>query len=153
MAYIKGRYLNPERGEGYHGSFLGVAGAGGVSENDIVVAMGYSGDQVKFVKADADATGKQSGVMGVAKHDAAVGETFVVLSHKLIKNVDTSGSTAVGYPVYLDDAAAGGWIAAEQPNAIVVGSVLAFDNSVGAVLLAPAKVATGIDGDGDPVIA
>ena len=26
MAYIKGRYLNPERGQGYHGSFLGIAG-------------------------------------------------------------------------------------------------------------------------------
>lgn len=152
MAYIKGRYLNPERGEGYHGSFLGIASSA-VAENDIVIAVGYSGDQIKFAPADADATGKQAGVMGVAKHAAAADETFVVLSHKLVKNVDTDAASAVGYPVYLDDNTAGGWIAVEQPNAIVVGSVLAVSASVGAVLLAPAKVATGIDGDGDPVIA
>jgi len=152
MAYIKGRYLNPERGEGYHGSFLGIASSA-VAENDIVIAVGYSGDQIKFAPADANATGKQAGVMGVAKHAAAADETFVVLSHKLVKDVDTSDSAAVGYPVYLDDLVPGGWHDEEQPNAIVVGSVLEKHASTGVVLLAPAKVATGIDGDGDPVIA
>ena len=151
MAYIKGRHLNPERGEGYHGSFLGIA-AEALSENDIVVASGYSGDQIKFRLATSDVTGRQQGIMGVVKHAAATDETVVILSHKLVKNVNTDG-VAVGAPVYLDDdnANVGGWIAAEQPNAIVVGQVLASHVSTGAVLLAPTKVVVGIDGDGDPV--
>jgi hypothetical protein len=152
MAYIKGRHLNPERGEGYHGSFLGIAGEA-IAENDIVVASGYSGDQIKFSLATSDVAGRQQGIMGIAKHAASADETVVILSHKLVKDVDTSSAAAVGYPVYLDDdnANTGGWIIAEQPNAIVVGQVLAKDASAGAVLLAPSKIVVGIDGDGDPV--
>mgnify|MGYP003116194486 CR=1 FL=1 len=152
MAYIKGRYLNPERGEGYHGSFLGIAGEA-LSENDIVVASGYSGDQIKFSKATSDVAGRQQGIMGVAKNNADADETVVILSHKLVKNVNTNSATEVGYPVYLDDdnANTGGWIITEQPNAIVVGQVLSKHASTGAVLLAPSKIVVGIDGDGDPV--
>ena len=149
MAYIKGRYLNPERGEGYHGSFLGIA-AEALSENDIVIATGYSGDQIKFSKADADAAGRRAGVMGVVKHDASSGSTVVVLSHKLITGVDTSGSTAVGYPVYLSSGTPGAWQTAEG-DGVVVGSVLVDHASTGAVLLAPSKVQMSFDGSGDPL--
>lgn len=148
MAYIKGRHLNPERGQGYHGSFLGIAGED-LSENDIVISMGYSGDQIKFSKADSDAAGLRAGVMGVVKHDAASGETVVVLSHKLITDVDTSSSTGVGYPVYLSQTP-GAWQIAEG-DGVLVGSVLADHASTGAVLLAPSKVQMAFDGDGDPV--
>ena len=147
MAYIKGRHLNPERGEGYHGSFLGIAGEG-LSENEIVIASGYSGDQIKFSLADANANGLVSGVMGVVKHDAASGETVVVLSHKMVKDVNTNSATAAGYPVYLSDTA-GGWGVAAGTASIVVGSVLEKHASTGVVLLAPAKVQSAYDSSGD----
>ena len=151
MAYIKGRFLNPQRGEGYHGAFLGIA-QGAVSENDIVIAVGYSGDQVKFIRADADAAGLHAGLMGVAKHDAAADETLVVLSHKLVKNVDTSGVTAAGYPVYLGEAPGSFDDAEPSPNTMVVGSVLHKDNTVGVVILAPGRMTYGIESDGTPDI-
>ena len=148
MAYIKGRHLNPERGEGYHGSFLGIAHEA-LSENDIVIAVGYSGDQIKFAKADANAGGLRAGVMGVAKHDAAAGETVVILSHKLVKNVNASGGAGVGRPVYLSNTP-GAWQTTEGEG-VVIGSVLDAHASTGVVLLAPAKVQMGFDGDGDPM--
>tara|TARA_R110000787_G_scaffold130852_6_gene242796 strand:- start:439 stop:888 length:450 start_codon:yes stop_codon:yes gene_type:complete len=148
MAYIKGRYLNPERGEGYHGSFLGIAGEN-LSENEIVISMGYSGDQIKFSLADSNAAGLRAGVMGVVKHDAASGETVVILSHKLVTGVDTDSSSGVGYPVFLSQTP-GAWQVAEG-DGVVVGSVLADHASTGAVLLAPSKVQMAFDVDGDPV--
>jgi hypothetical protein len=152
MAYIKGRYLNPQRGEGYHGAFLGIAGAGGVSENDIVIATGYSGDQVKFVKADADAAGLHAGLMGIAKNDADANETVVVLSHKMVKDVDTSGVTAAGYPVYLSETAGQFDDAEPSPNTMVVGSVLYKHATEGVVILAPGRMTYGIESDGTPDI-
>ena len=151
MAYIKGRYLNPQRGEGYHGAFLGIAGVGGVSENDIVIATGYSGDQVKFVKADADAAGLHAGLMGVAKNAADANETVVVLSHKMVKDVDTSGAAA-GYPVYLGETPGQFDDSEPSPNTMAVGSVLYSHASAGVVILAPGRMTYGIESDGTPDI-
>ena len=136
MPYIKPKNLHPQRGTGYHASFLGIAD-GAVAANDIVIASGYSGERIKFKKADGDARGLEAGVMGVADHAAATGASVRVVSHKLITGVNTSAAYAAGYPVYLSSTA-GAWTTSNEDSMIVVGSVLADHASTGAVLLAPA---------------
>ena len=136
MPHIKAKSLNPQHGTGYHASFLGIAGEA-LTANDIVIANGYSGNRIQFVKADANVDGLDSGVMGVADHGAASGASVRVVSHKLITSVDSSASEGVGYPVYLSNAP-GGWSTASGGAPIVVGSVVTDHASTGAVLLAPA---------------
>ena len=145
MPHIKPRYLNGQRGTGHHGSFDAVAD-GAVSANDVVIASGYSGDRIKFRQADAGVAGKQAGVMGVADHGAADGERLRVVSHKLVKDVDTDGGT-VGYPVYLSETA-GGWTKSAVTNGQAVGTLLVAHATTGAVLLGPAHCSFPVDADG-----
>lgn len=136
MPHIKPKSLNPQHGTGYHASFLGIADET-ITANDIVVASDYSGDRVKFRRADGNLNGRDSGVMGIADHAASSGASLRVVSHKLITAVDSSASEGAGYPVYLSDTA-GGWSTASGTAPIVVGSVVSDHASTGAVLLAPA---------------
>ncbi|MAH50541.1 hypothetical protein CMI37_32265 [Candidatus Pacearchaeota archaeon] len=136
MPHIKPDHLEPQHGTGYHGSFIGTA-VGAIAANDIVQAMGYSGDKISFRTADADTAGRHLGMLGVADHAAATGEPIRVVSHKLVTGVDTNSATAIGYPVYLSDTA-GGWGVSAGSAAMVIGNVVAKDSSAGAVLLAPA---------------
>jgi len=140
MPHIKPKSLHPQRGTGYHASFLGI-GDGAVTANDIVIATGYSGERIKFAKADANVILREAGVMGVADHTVADGGSLRVVSHKLITGVDTSTSGGAGQPIYLSDTA-GGWSIAAGANAVIVGTVLTDHASTGSVLLAPAHVAT-----------
>ena len=140
MPHIKPKSLNPQHGTGYHASFLGIAGEA-LTANDIVIANGYSGDRIKFVKADANAAGLSDGVMGVVDHTTANGASVRVVSHKLVTSVDSSAAVGVGYPVYLSDTA-GGWSTAEGSAGVVIGSVVADHASTGAVLLSPAHSAS-----------
>ena len=145
MPHIKPRYLNGQRGTGHHGSFDAVAD-GAVSANDVVIASGYSGDRIKFRQADAGVAGKQAGVMGVADHGAADGERLRVVSHKLVKDVNTD-SVAAGLPVYLSETA-GGWSKAAVTNGQAIGSILYSHASTGVVLLGPAHCSFPVDADG-----
>ena len=146
MPHIKPRNLHSQHGVGYHGSFLGVAGEA-LALNDIVVATGYSGDRIKFSKADANVDGLDSGVMGIADHAAPSGGTVRVVSHKLITGVNTVASEGAGYPLYLSDTA-GGWSVASGASPIIVGSVLSDDASTGAVVIAPSHVAAKAQASG-----
>ena len=152
MPHIKPRYLNGQRGTGHHASFDGIANHA-VAANDLVVAVGYDGDRIKWAKADADDFTRMSGVMGIADHAAATGERLRVVSHKLITGVNTLASTAAGYPVFLSDTA-GGWLPSDTgTESIIVGSVLVDSETAGAVLLAPAHTVAAYDGAGDVKIA
>lgn len=142
MPHIKPRNLHSQHGVGYHGSFLGVA-AEALAVNDVVIATGYSGDRIKFSKADANVAGKHLGVMGIADHAAPSGGTVRIVSHKLITGVDTSGSTAAGYPVYLSDTA-GVWGVSAGSASVIIGNVLEDHATTGALLLAPAH-AVGVE--------
>ncbi len=135
MPHIKPKHLHPQRGTGYHGALLGIAEEA-IAENDLVIAIGYDGERIKFRQADTDAGGRDIGIMGVADHAAGVGESLRVVSYKLIKNVDTSAVFAAGSPVYVSDTA-GGWSAASGAVGIVAGQALEKHASTGAVLLAP----------------
>ena len=134
MPHIKPDHLEPQRGTGYHGSFLGIAD-GAVSANDLVVPSGYSGQQVKWRTAIADNAAKRLGVMAIADHAAADGDTVRIVSHKLLTSVDTSGAT-LGHAAYLTDAA-GTWGGTAGTVTIVVGTILVVGASAGAVLLSP----------------
>ncbi len=140
MPHVKPKHLHPQRGTGHHGSFLGIAD-GAVAENDLVIASGYDGERIKFRQADANSGGKENGIMGVADHAAADGESLRVVSYKLIKSVDTSAALAAGSLVFLSDTA-GGWAVAAGETGIVVGQVLEDHASTGAVILAPALAAS-----------
>ena len=135
MPHIKPDHLEPQRGTGYHGSFLGTAD-GAVSANDIVQPSGTDGDKLKWRTADANDAGRHLGVLGVADHAAADGDTVRIVSHKLVTGVDTNSASGVGYPVYLSNTA-GGWGLSAGGASMVVGNVVAVDSSVGAVLLSP----------------
>lgn len=139
MPHIKPRHLNSQHGIGYHASFLGVAD-GAITKNDIVIASGYSGDRIKFKKADANSTPLAAGVMGIADHAAPTGGNVRVVSHKLITGVDTSDAAAAGYPVYLS-VTAGGWTVARAAGPIV-GTVVEDHASTGAVLLSIAHTSS-----------
>jgi len=141
MPHIKPRHLNSQQGTGYHASFDGVA-AEAISQNDIVIACARDGERVKWQQADADVAGRHLGVLGIADHAASSGGRLRVVSHKVITSVDTSGSTAAGYPVYLSDTA-GGWSVSAGSASMVVGNVLE-DSATGSILLAPAH-AVGIE--------
>ena len=138
MPYIKPHVLHPQHGTGYHASFLGIAD-GTLVANDLVVLSGYSGDRVKWRQAIADDAAKRLGIMAVADHAATDGGTVRIVSHKLITGVDTSASTALGYPIYLADSA-GGWTADASTTSVdvIIGTVLVDHDTTGAVLLAPA---------------
>ena len=127
MPYIKPHVLHPQHGTGYHASFLGIAD-GTLVANDLVVPSGYSGDRVKWRQTIADDAAKRLGIMAVR-----------IVSHKLITGVDTSASTALGYPIYLADSA-GGWTADASTTSVdvIIGTVLVDHDTTGAVLLAPA---------------
>lgn len=140
MPHIKPRNLHSQHGVGYHGSFLGVAGEA-LALNDVVIATGYSGDRIKFSKADANAAGLDAGVMGIADHAAPSGGTVRVVSHKLITGVNTNAAVGVGYPVYLSETA-GSYAVAEGESPVVIGSVTAKHASTGAVVLSPSHSAT-----------
>ena len=146
MPHIKPRYLNGQRGTGHHASFDGIANEA-LAANDLVIAVGYDGDRIKWQKADAGVTGRQAGVMGIADHAApAVGDRVRNVSHKLITGVDTSGGT-VGLPVFLSETA-GVWTRSAPTQGQAIGSIVAVSASVGAVLLAPAHCSFPVDGDG-----
>ena len=136
MPHIKPKHLHPQRGTGYHGSFLGVA-AEGLGENDIVIATGYDGERIKFSKADANGDNLCDGIMGIADHSAGPNDSVRVVTHKLITSVNTSGS-AVGRPVYLSETA-GGW--SLTGTSAIVGTVVTVHASTGAVLISPTNVA------------
>ena len=141
MPHIKPHYLHAQHGVGYHGSFAGIANEA-LAKNDIVLAIGHSGGRIKWAKADSNDPDKgvSGGVMGVADHAAASGGDVRIVSHKLVTGVDTSASSAAGYPVYLSETP-GGWVATAPTNKIVIGSVVEDNASTGAVLLAPGKTA------------
>ena len=150
MPHIKPRYLNGQRGTGHHASFDGIANEA-LAANDLVIAVGYDGDRIKWQKADDDDYGRVNGVMGIADHAApAAGDRVRVVSHKLITGVNTLAS-AVGHPVYLSDQ--GAWALAEGTTSVVVGSIVADSETAGAVLLAPAHVVSAIDTDGTVKVA
>lgn len=136
MPYIKAKSLNPQHGVGYHASFFGVA-AEALAKNDLVIATGAQGDRVKFSKANASALVLANGVMGIADHAAASGGSIRVVSHKIVKGLNTSGS-GLGALVFLADASGVHALSAGTQN-IVVGNVLTVANP-GKVLLAPAHV-------------
>tara|TARA_R110000824_G_scaffold10774_1_gene47191 strand:- start:988 stop:1416 length:429 start_codon:yes stop_codon:yes gene_type:complete len=136
MPHIKPDYLEPQHGTGYHGSFIGTA-VGAIAANDIVQAMGYTGDKISFRTADANVAGRHLGMLGVADHAAATGAPIRVVSHKLVTGVNTSASSGVGYPVYLSDTP-GGWGTSAGTASMVIGNVLEDHAATGAVLLAPA---------------
>ena len=148
MPHIKPRYLNGQRGTGHHASFDGIANHA-LAANDLVIAVGYDGDRIKWAKADANDFTRMSGVMGIADHAApAAGDRVRVVSHKLITGVDTDSATAVGHPVYLTDTAGAWGVAESSTTSVVVGSVVADHASTGAVLLAPAHCISAIHTDG-----
>jgi hypothetical protein len=135
MPHIKPHVLHPQHGTGYHASFLGIAD-GAIVANDLVVPSGYSGDRIKWRKADANVAARRQGAMAVADHAAADGGTVRIVSHKLITSVDTDTAT-VGNPVYLKDDE-GEWSIAAGTGSVIVGTILSAHASTGAVLLAPA---------------
>lgn len=147
MPHIKPRYLNGQRGTGHHASFDGIA-FHALAVNDIVIAVGYDGDRIKWAKADANDFARVNGVMGIADHAAGTDERVRVVSHKLITGVNTDAATAVGHPVYLTDAAGVWGVAESSTTSVVVGSVVADHLTTGAVLLAPAHCISAIHTDG-----
>ena len=145
MPHIKARYLNGQRGTGFHASFDAIAD-GALTANDVVIASGYDGDRIKFRQADAGVAGKQAGVMGIADHGAPDGGRVRIVSHKLVKSVDTD-SVAAGLPVYLSETA-GAWSKSAVTNGQAIGSILYSDATDGVVLLGPAHCSFPVDGDG-----
>lgn len=150
MPLIRQEEVYPVAGTPWAQAVEMVAGTGGVSQYDLVVANAVSatGSVVpKAVKADADAALIHAGIMMVATGAAAAGEKFLAVPSIVITGVDTSASTAAGYPVYLSTTA-GGWTATKPSGAddavVPVGVVLVDDATDGAVMLRPGAVA--VDG-------
>ena len=146
MPHIKAKYLEPQRGTGFHGAFLGIA-AEAITAGDIVIVDGVSGDMLKWKQADADMTVLQAGVMGVADHTVASGGTLRVVSHKIVANIDCSGS-AIGKPVYLLIDGTGEHSLTAPTADIIVGQVLvaATVANGGKVLLAPTLCCASVVG-------
>ena len=146
MPHIKPKYLEPQRGTGFHGAFLGIA-AEAITEGDIVIVAGVSGDQLKWKQADANLTCLMAGIMGVADHTVASGGTLRVVSHKIVANIDTS-SSAIGKPVYLLADGPGEHSLTAPTEDIIVGQVLvaATVANGGKVLLAPTLCCASVDG-------
>lgn len=119
-------------------SAIEVVATAAVTKDDIVVTDGLDRGLMKVSPADADATGP--GRLYVATGGAVAGEKLFVVPWKLIIDVDTSGASAVGDPVYLNTTA-GGWTATKPSGAddsnIVVGYVKKVHASTGAVVLDP----------------
>lgn len=146
MPHIKPKYLEPQRGTGFHGAFLGIA-AEAITEGDIVIVAGVSGDMLKWKQADATTTVLQAGVMGVADHTVAADATLRVVSHKIVANIDCSGS-AIGKPIYLKVDGTGEHTLTAPTEDIVIGQVLvaATVANGGKVLLAPTLCCASVSG-------
>ena len=119
------------------------AGTGGVAQYDIVVinSVAATGSVIpKAVKADADGTLLNAGIMMIATGAADADGKFLAVPWVVITGLDTSAATAAGYPVYLS-ATAGGWTATKPSGAddvvVPVGTVLVDDASDGAIMLKP----------------
>jgi hypothetical protein len=127
-----------------------VQASGSVSENDIVVTVGYTGTTMKVQPAHAMVLSHARGPFYVANSDASDGATFKVVSSKLVTGIDTSAANSIGDAVYLASGSSGSVFFGEVPLAtadetqfalaITVGRVVSVDGSDGAYLLSPPLV-------------
>ena len=127
-----------------------VQASGSISENDIVVAVGYTGTTMKVQKAHSMVLSHARGPFYVADSAASDGATFKVVSLKLVTGIDTSAANSVGDALYLASGSSGSVFFGEVPLAtadeapfalsITVGRVVNVDGSNGAYLLAPPLV-------------
>lgn len=125
------------------------AGTGGVAQYDIVVinSVAATGSVIpKAVKADADGTLLNAGIMMIATGAADADGKFLAVPWVVITGLDTNAATAAGYPVYLSTTA-GGWTVTKPSGAddavVPVGTVLVDDASDGAIMLKPGGAAVG----------
>jgi len=130
--------------------------SGSISENDIVVAVGYTGTTMKVQKAHAMVLSHARGPFYVASAAASDGDTFKVVSSKLVTGIDTSAANSIGDALYLASGSSGSVFFGEVPLAtadeahfalaIIVGRVVSVDGSNGAYLLTPPVVNTPLVG-------
>lgn len=122
-----------------------VVADGSISENDIVVVSGYSGTKLKVAKAQPDALTHCRGPFYVADQNANDGDTFSVVTSKVVAGVDTSDAANVGDKVWLGTTA--GSVTLTMPGhtaddaqfslQIEVGRVISVNASTGAYVLQP----------------
>jgi len=130
--------------------------SGSISENDIVVAVGYTGTTMKVQPAHAMVLSHARGPFYVASAAASDGDTFKVVSSKLVTGIDTSAANSIGDALYLASGSSGSVFFGEVPLAtadeahfalaIIVGRVVSVDGSNGAYLLTPPVVNTPLVG-------
>tara|TARA_R100000664_G_scaffold443_2_gene1407 strand:- start:2722 stop:3414 length:693 start_codon:yes stop_codon:yes gene_type:complete len=124
-----------------------VEAAEAITKNDILVGSGMSSGIMKVSKADANDINKCRGPFYVAAYTCASGDRGpLALPWVLVTGVDTS-TYAVGDPVYLDAATAGGVVlpvpaevakGAAFSAVVKVGRIVRSHASTGAYLLEPA---------------
>tara|TARA_R100000664_G_scaffold13307_2_gene21324 strand:- start:11349 stop:13970 length:2622 start_codon:yes stop_codon:yes gene_type:complete len=124
---------------------LGVA-SGSVSVNDVIVAVGYNSNFVKFSKASPNTLIHGRGPFYVAAEGASDGGALRALKSKLVTGLNTSTATNVGDAVYLSAATSGSYVytvpnptadAAHFSLLVRVGRVLNIHASTGAIMLDP----------------
>ena len=100
MANLKQKFIKPGRDFNYSEG-VKVKATEAVYQDQVVYVDGSSGPFLTVSIADADAAGETNGRMLIAKHDIAAGSYGICLPWKLVRDFDTSGSAAVGDPVYI----------------------------------------------------
>jgi len=132
---------------------LGVA-SGSVSVNDVIVAVGYNSNFVKFSKASPNTLTHGRGPFYVAAEGASDGGALRALKSKLVTGLNTSTATNVGDAVYLSSTTSGSYAytvpnptadAAHFSLLVRVGRVLNIHASTGAIMLEP-------PGGGEPLV-
>ena len=132
---------------------LGVA-SGSVSVNDVIVAVGYNSNFVKFSKASPNTLTHGRGPFYVAAEGASDSGPLRALKSKLVTGLNTSTATSVGDAVYLSPTTSGSYVytvptptadAAHFSLLVRVGRVINVHASTGAILLEP-------PGGGEPLV-
>lgn len=93
---------------------------------------GLDGNYGKIAAADPTAPSGH-GKLGICLYKTIDGSRTDIVPWAIIRDVDTSGATTVGDPIYL--AASGAWSVTATASRRVVGKVLAKDATAGAILL------------------
>jgi len=115
-----------------------------ITNGSVVFVSGVTGNRPNIVLAKADSTTTAEAV-GIVTHDIENNTDGIVTTTGLVRDVDTSGTTA-GDTLYLSAATAGEFVntAPSAPNvAVVLGTVTVVNASVGILLVNLAPFVSG----------
>ena len=149
MPVLKQKSIKPSTDVPYAEGILMYNGSGSAIAKNILVRIDHGdlqGNALKMTKAQANSDeGGGKVPLFVTKHAVPDGKFGVVLPWSIVQNINTSGVTAEGDAIYLQDGATGSFGHAKGTVHRAVGVCIKKHATTGIVLLSPGMFTYGTD--------